>query len=193
MTVIFSGCFPQRSHLLIKSDYMSQEKRVNAAHIRAREILKFSPLVTDAYFHYTPSQIMLAALSLADRGLVERLLQETFHHPPPPAPAATDSGASTPAANKGSSSSVVDRENQLRGADMRNKVMGIVESCREMLATEPPERMTEFWGTVSSPLLLSREPHTPGGFKSYAETDLTDMWWAAARVEQHHQAPPQET
>ena len=90
---------------------------------------------------------MLAALSLADRGLVESLLQETFHHPPPPT---TDSGASTPA-QTGSTrgSSVVDRENQLRGADMRNKVMGIVESCREMLATEPPERMTEFWGTVS--------------------------------------------
>lgn len=52
--------------------------RIDRAHRRARKILKFSPLVTDAYFHFAPSQIMLAALAMADEGLVERLLREAF-------------------------------------------------------------------------------------------------------------------
>ncbi|KAK6836295.1 cyclin H [Apiospora arundinis] len=37
-----------------------------------------APLVTDAYFHYTPGQIMMAALAMADEGLVERMLREAF-------------------------------------------------------------------------------------------------------------------
>jgi cyclin H len=53
-------------------------KRIDRGHARAREILKFSPLVTDAYFHYTPSQIMLAALAMADEGLAQRLLRDAF-------------------------------------------------------------------------------------------------------------------
>ncbi|KAK7993884.1 polyamine acetyltransferase [Apiospora arundinis] len=55
-----------------------ENKRIDRAHGKAREILKFSPLVTDAYFHYTPGQIMMAALAMADEGLVERMLREAF-------------------------------------------------------------------------------------------------------------------
>ena len=51
------------------------QARIDRAHGRAREVLKFSPLVTDAYFHYTPSQIMLASLAMADEELAERLVQ----------------------------------------------------------------------------------------------------------------------
>lgn len=54
------------------------EARLARAHHRARDILKFSPLLTDAYFHYTPSQIMFAALSMADEGLLQRLLRDAF-------------------------------------------------------------------------------------------------------------------
>ncbi|CAJ2510502.1 Uu.00g133110.m01.CDS01 [Anthostomella pinea] len=54
------------------------DDRINKAHKRTRDILKFSPLVTDAYYHYTPSQIMLAALAMADEGLVHRMLQDAF-------------------------------------------------------------------------------------------------------------------
>lgn len=104
--------------------FVAQEKRIRNAHGRARDILKFSPLVTDAYFHYTPSQIMLAALSMADRTLAERLVQGTF----PPHHAATD--------------------------QLRDKVMATIEACREMLATEPPERMSEYWGTVRQPAIF---------------------------------------
>ncbi|KAI1396450.1 cyclin-like protein [Hypoxylon fuscum] len=52
--------------------------RINQAHKRARDILKFSPLVTDVYFHYTPSQIMYAALAIADEPLVQRLMRGAF-------------------------------------------------------------------------------------------------------------------
>lgn len=47
-----------------------KENRVRSAHGRAREVLKTRALLTDVYFHYTPSQIMLASLFLADGDLV---------------------------------------------------------------------------------------------------------------------------
>lgn len=109
---------------------MLQKARIDTAHARARAVLKFSSLVTDAYFHYTPSQIMLAALSLADRGLTERLVQ----------------GAFTPNQNATSNENGTDSTPR---HDLRDKVMGAIEACREMLATEPPERLDEYWGTVS--------------------------------------------
>ncbi|KAI1347972.1 cyclin ccl1 [Xylaria sp. FL0043] len=54
------------------------DSRIVRAHQRTRDILKFSPLLTDAYFHYTPSQIMFGALSMADEGLLQRLLRDAF-------------------------------------------------------------------------------------------------------------------
>ncbi|RKF63654.1 Cyclin CCL1 [Erysiphe neolycopersici] len=57
------------------------ERRVKDAHGRAREYLKSSSLLTDAYFHFTPSQIMMAALVNADKDLamwyLEKKLPET--------------------------------------------------------------------------------------------------------------------
>ncbi|KAJ6441190.1 glycoside hydrolase family 30 protein [Purpureocillium lavendulum] len=99
-----------------------EEARVNKAHARAREILKFSALVTDVYFHFTPSQIMMAALLMVDSGLLDVLL-------PKPAPPHDDNspvGANT---------------------DMHERILTAVEDCRAMLEDEPPERMTEYWGT----------------------------------------------
>ncbi|KAH6850515.1 cyclin-like protein [Chaetomium sp. MPI-CAGE-AT-0009] len=120
--------------------------RLGAAENRAREILRFSPLITDAYFHYTPSQIMLAALSLADRGLAEKLITKTFHHVAPP----TDSGAETPAASgpEGGPSKEPppgsEDKAQIIGSVARDKVLGTIEACRDMLARELPERR-EHW------------------------------------------------
>lgn len=101
------------------------EARINKAHARAREILKFSALVTDAYFHYTPSQVMMAALFMIDAGLVEVLL-------PPPQHNGTG----------GDSDGVVGAH-----TDMHDKMMTAIEGCRAMLNDEPPERLTEYWGT----------------------------------------------
>jgi len=53
-------------------------KRNRIAHGRAREILKTNALLSDVYFHYTPSQIMLAALYIADAALVEWYLGTKF-------------------------------------------------------------------------------------------------------------------
>ncbi len=50
---------------------MNMEKRVKDAHGKAREYLKTSALLTDVYFHFTPSQIMMAALMIADEELME--------------------------------------------------------------------------------------------------------------------------
>ncbi|RMJ19887.1 hypothetical protein BHE90_012331 [Fusarium euwallaceae] len=96
-----------------------EESRINRVHARAREILKFSPLVTDAYFHYTPSQIMMAAVSIVDHGLLDVLIP-------------------LPNGEAGQAAAF---------ASMRDKILGVIQSCREMLEEEPPERMTDYWGT----------------------------------------------
>ncbi|KAL2022376.1 hypothetical protein VTK56DRAFT_5443 [Thermocarpiscus australiensis] len=121
-----------------------EPSRIAAAEHRAREILRFSPLITDAYFHYTPSQIMLAALSLADRGLAERLIQKTFHFVAPQ----PNSGADTPAS--GTDDSTAKRrprgedQAEIVGTHIRDKVLGTIEACRDMLSKELPERR-EHW------------------------------------------------
>jgi cyclin H len=56
----------------------SMEKRVRDAHGKAREYLKTSALLTDVYFHFTPSQIMIAALMIADKELAEWYIKCKF-------------------------------------------------------------------------------------------------------------------
>lgn len=121
------------------------ENRIRAAEKRAYDILCFSPLITDAYFHYTPSQIMFAALSLADRGLAERLMSRTFHYVTPP----PSSGPGTPMATgdttvaRAREIKVEDKEAVI-GSHIRDKVLGTIEACRDMLSKELPERR-EHW------------------------------------------------
>lgn len=91
---------------------------------------------------------MLAALSIADHGLFERILEATFPQHLP------DSGTSTPGANGRADP----RSNALIiGHAIKKKTADAVLACKEMLLREPPERMTEFWGTVS----LSTAKPTP--------------------------------
>jgi cyclin H len=108
-----------------------EEARITRAHAKAREVLKFSPLVTDVYFHYTPSQIMMAALLMVDEGLLERLL--------PGAPTENGDAARITAAH----------------TDIREKIMGTLRACRAMLEEEPPERLTDYWATVRSSTTVS--------------------------------------
>jgi cyclin H len=49
-------------------------KRIETAYARAREILQRQAVMSDVYFLYTPSQIMMAALWLADDKIVQDLL-----------------------------------------------------------------------------------------------------------------------
>lgn len=117
-------------------------RRIEGAERRAREILQFSPLMTDAYFHYAPSQIMLAALSLADRGLAERLMQKTFHFVAPA------SGADTPmSGGEGRREQAGEDKAAIIGSLIRDKVLGAIEACRDILSKELPERR-EHWTNV---------------------------------------------
>ncbi|CZR54280.1 related to cyclin mcs2 [Phialocephala subalpina] len=54
------------------------ERRVKGAHGVAREYLKTSAALTDVYFHFTPSQIMMAAFLIADKELVEWYIGSKF-------------------------------------------------------------------------------------------------------------------
>ncbi|KAL2830992.1 cyclin-like protein [Aspergillus pseudoustus] len=55
--------------------------RLARAHHNTREILKSAAQMTDAYFFYTPSQIWLSALLLADRPLAEFYLDTKLSAP----------------------------------------------------------------------------------------------------------------
>lgn len=50
------------------------EKRIGVAADKAKKLLATAAQMTDAYFLYTPSQIWLAAMMIADRDLVEAYL-----------------------------------------------------------------------------------------------------------------------
>ncbi len=84
------------------------EDRVRTAHGRARESLKTQALLTDVYFHYTPSQIMLASLYLADAELVQWYLNLKFPDHIP------------------------------SGSEMRQKVLSTAQSCAQMMASVRP-------------------------------------------------------
>lgn len=77
---------------------------------------------------------MLATLSMADHDLFERMIDMTF-------PLHTSAEAGGPEA--------------LTQA-IRTKTVSTVLACKEMLMQEPPERLSDFYGTVSSLLPLFR-------------------------------------
>lgn len=120
-----------------------QEIKIEKAHKRARTILKFSPIITDAYFHYTPSQIMLAALSIADPDLAERMIEATFSG------LSLSQGASGP---DGTDWKHTPRETErIIGLHIKKKTVETVQACKDMLLQEPVERFEEFWTTVRLP------------------------------------------
>lgn len=61
---------PERPH--------NDGKRISNAHAKARDVLKTLAQLTDVYFHFTPSQIMLASLNIADAELAQWYLSTKF-------------------------------------------------------------------------------------------------------------------
>lgn len=72
---------------------------------------------------------MLATLSLADHELFERLIQAMFPQYP----------SGDPNAHKA----------EVLSQAIKEKTVSTVMACKDVLSQEPPERMTNFWGTVS--------------------------------------------
>ncbi|KAJ0416000.1 cyclin Ccl1 [Aspergillus carlsbadensis] len=64
-----------------QSSSASISDRLARAHHNTREILKLAAQMTDAYFFYTPSQIWLSALCIADRPLAEFYLDTKLTGP----------------------------------------------------------------------------------------------------------------
>lgn len=56
-------------------------RRIQVAHGKAKEVCKSSALLTDAYFLYTPSQIWLSSLFLADEPLARFYIDTKFLSP----------------------------------------------------------------------------------------------------------------
>ena len=84
------------------------DNRAQHAYGQATAYLKISAQLTDVYFHFTPSQIMMASLLLADKELAEWYIRSKF-------PASVDPSG-----------------------HMANKVLGVVEKCADMMNTVPP-------------------------------------------------------
>ncbi len=91
---------------------------------------------------------MLAALSIVDHGLVERLMQETFPRVSPSADTSNVDGVLEDRESR--KSQIAEEKARAVGAQVRDKVMKSIEACREMLAKEPPERRT-YWHEVKKP------------------------------------------
>ena len=56
-------------------------RRIQIAHGKAKDVLKTAALLTDAYFLYTPSQIWISALLLADEPLALFYIDSKFATP----------------------------------------------------------------------------------------------------------------
>jgi cyclin H len=69
---------PGQDELQVPEELGDINGRIRNAHGAAREYLKTSALLTDVYFHYTPSQIMFSALFLADLELISWYLSTKF-------------------------------------------------------------------------------------------------------------------
>ena len=63
-----------------EKDRHAAQKRVGGAAERASNILRTAAQMTDVYFLYTPSQIWLAALQVADHDLVNNYLAKKLDH-----------------------------------------------------------------------------------------------------------------
>ena len=72
------GLRPAREGAAATSTPADLHKRIESAHGRASQLLKTSALLTDCYLLYTPSQIWLAALFVADEPLVRFYLDAVF-------------------------------------------------------------------------------------------------------------------
>lgn len=106
----------------------NMEKRVRDAHGKAREYLKTSALLTDVYFHFTPSQIMMASLSLSDPELTDWYIAQKFP------------------ANDGAAQEV------------RKKLLGTVDKCADMLRAVEPEPSAAEKKALAKKLKKCRNP-----------------------------------
>jgi cyclin H len=109
---------PGREVVSVPSELGNLSRRVREAHGKAREYLKTSALLTDVYFHYTPSQIMFASLLLADRDLTTWYLSTKIPHPHPNSPSLSSS---------------------LPSPDIvYEKLLTTLQTCATMLSAHPP-------------------------------------------------------
>jgi cyclin H len=103
---------PQPHNTQSSSSSSSISDRLARAHHNTREILKSAAQMTDAYFFYTPAQIWLAALWIADRPLAEFYLDTKL--------AASDLDATHPL------------------TQLRSKVLTTLDSCSALLQSYKP-------------------------------------------------------
>lgn len=120
--------------------------RIAKAHHSTREILKHAAQMTDAYFLYTPSQIWLSALLLADRPLAEFYIGVKV-------------GPVSEATN-------VDSTNPL--SLLRTKLLTTLEDCAKMLESykpmsSDPEKMKEL-RRIAKKLRQCQDPEKSNAF-----------------------------
>lgn len=82
---------------------------------------------------------MLAAMSIADPGLAERILESTFSNLPP-------HGANGP--NGANGKHTPQEIERIIGLQIKKKTVETVQACKDMLLQEPAERFDSFWTTV---------------------------------------------
>lgn len=99
------------------------KNRIRNAHSAAKDILKTSAQLTDAYFMYTPSQIWLAALYIVDEPLARAYLDAKF--PTPTSTSTTDAPASDDAHKTGT-----------RKAEFKIKLLATIHRLASLLQSQ---------------------------------------------------------
>lgn len=101
-------------HAGAEQSVAEMEARLASALGEANRILKTHAILTDAYFHYTPSQIFLAAYLLADEPLTLWYIGTKF-----------------PA--EGGAVAAVDEDAAIKAGVMKNKVISTVRACAKLI------------------------------------------------------------
>lgn len=116
---------------------------------------------------------MLAALSAADHGLFERMMDMTFSPPAGSGAADHDTPGGATTNTNGRADLLLRSQVLMMGQAVRKKTVDTVQACRDMLLREPPERMNDFWGTVGLTSLTltrpisARPPPVPPSFQPH--------------------------
>ena len=107
------------------------ERRVGLAHDRAKELLSEAALISDAYFLYSPSQIWLAALWIADEPLARCYLGTKI--PLPASVPVTQNGEEKSRETRGGSGNAVENEKEQHIA---TRILSTIISCAAVLAAQ---------------------------------------------------------
>lgn len=122
-----------------KSSVKDFETRIGTAYAKSKELLNDAALLTDAYFLYTPPQIWLAALLVADEPLTLFYLSTKFPSLSPFASASTSMTQRNGTTSPPSQASSNEKETASAKA---TRILSTLRACASLLSSHPAPSST---------------------------------------------------